>query len=660
MCSLSVLPEILPSTSLEQRGSQAGRLADELRRIASGQAAASLAMSDAGARLVADARAEQPPPREYSLHSGASRRRRLYGGGKLSESSGGLRRERRGERPECKDRGKESRCNTAVTGPSVAKEAGGGREAGGGPGAAGSFPGAGAAAITAMTEGGGHLGGRQAGVSSAVTAVARNAASPSVEAAAGREETAAAARIQLFLRRRRLHAEPGEARASTTAPVEAPPSEHSDDSGSGDSYGATDWFAEALRFLQQEIDKFLLGDEAQGSASGDIDTVSSRLSGASDPARALDPENDDTHAAASLPEADNDRSADHETAAVESPSSSSSDDDDDDGDLWPEFPPLPLRARAPSLYTLSPPGRSAGARTARGGGDGDEGATAPSGGRSAPTAGGDGGGIFTKLDPDVAARLSSARSVFCLRAADVLTAFSPPPLPDPSPLSAAVEPTSRSRGRSSAPSLSPVSASVGGRGDGGGPPGGSRRLSAPDALRRRLRTEAEDASRAGLGRPWLLSSRRTRTPTRHRREQDQLSAFVRAKNKADRGGGGGGGGVGGVPSSGIDQQERSGEKRLRPVEFFGPCTPLGRRLAKRFRAGRAARRRRILGEADAFRVRHVGRQLRSGAAADALDRAERALDGRLSTAREKRVPPAHVTGLLDILDRFVLSDSQVP
>eukprot|EP00903_Cladosiphon_okamuranus_P013005 g12134.t2 len=100
-------------------------------------------------------------------------------------------------------------------------------------------------------------------------------------------------------------------------------------------------------------------------------------------------------------------------------------------------------------------------------------------------------------------------------------------------------------------------------------------------------------------------------------------------------------------------------KELRKGVDVGSIAATRAQAIRRYNAGLAARRRRVLGETDQFRARHVGLQLRSGAATDALESVERALDLRLSIRREKRVPPAHVTELLDIVDRYVFSQSQL-
>lgn len=624
-------PPSIMTISPPHRGSQAGRLAAELRLIASGQVTASLVLAAAGEQLIADAMAEKPLPREYTLPSSA-RKRAFFpagekSGGKSQDDSsalgdGGQISQKQGQRY-----GISENIVVDVGVPAGEPEdemevtAGTGNDAAAGDAAphdAESFLRAGSGFPSART--------------------ADNVASPSfaIEAAAGREEMVAAARIRSFLRRRRRQTRSGEMREAPVESISSSAVEPSSDQRSSDS--TTEWFGVALHRLQREVNHFLLGDEQQDPASGG-DSKASSLEDTGD-YQAQELEMESNSVGARVSNADDDCCTDDQTAHNSTESSGYDNDED-----WPTFPPVPLRARAPSLYTLPAPGSSTWKRKAHEDDGGDSGAVCSN--RSTAAAGGE-GGMFTKLGPDVVTRLSSARSVFCLRAADVLSAFSPPPPPRCSFPLGTVTSKSNEDFLGPRPSTAPEQTvrcadkfDYHGRG----------RLSSPDALRQRLRREAEDASRAGFGRPWLLSSHKKRVPTRHKQEQEQLSAFIRENNEARsaRGGGGDGG-------RGRIEQERA--KRWR-VDFFGSWTPLGRRLAKRYDAGRAARRRRILGETDQFRARHVGRQLRSGAATNALEGVARALDFRLSVRRERRVPPTHVTDLLDIVDRYVFSDSQV-
>lgn len=620
------------NTSPAHRGSQAGRLADELRLIASGQAAASLALATAGKQLAADAMAETPLPREYSLQSSGRKRVRLSAGeksrGKSPEASNTFE-EDGGQRPEKPGQERGTLENTVV---------GVGLPAGEPDDERGATPdtGNGAVAGGAVQYEAEYF---QRGESNLPSARAAVNASIAIDAAACREEVAAAARIQSFLRRRgQWQVRPAVMRQAPVESVSLPaigPS--SDDQRSIDS--TTEWFELALRHLRREIDNYLLGDEQQDSAGGG-DSKASSLIDTGNQAQELEP--DGKSAACRLSSADDGCRADDETAETANSTESSGYDNDED---WLTFPPVPLRARAPSLYTLPAPGSTTGERNALADDGGNSSGVAACSDRSTAAAGGQ-GGVFTKLGPEIVARLSSARSVFCLRAADVLAAFSPPP-PSPPPCSSSSSPLGASPGKSKDTVLGPRPSTVPGRtvGRGGGLHRGGVRLSSPDALRYRLRREAEEASRAGFGRPWLLSPHKTRAPTRHKQDQGQLSAFIRERNgaRSTRGGGG------------IEQKR---EERRR-ADFFGSWTPLGRRLAKRYNAGRAARRRRVLGETDQFRAKHAGRRLRSEAATNALEGVERALDLRLSARRERRVPPAHVTELLDIVDRYVFSDSQV-
>lgn len=618
------------------RGSQAGRLADELTLIASGQASASLALAAAGEQLVAEAVAEKPLPREYTLPSSAPQRARLGDGERLRGSphnDSNAVQEDGGKISQRDDQGHE--ISETVAGVLVpAGDPDGER---------------GATSDTCNDEEPGSADGQEAnqfrgggsGLLSASSAVNTTApTATAIEVAAVKEEVAAAVRIQAVLRLRRGQTRPGDMRQ---VPVAAGFSSTIESSGhdqrSTDS--KAEWFGEALRRLRREVDSFLLGDQRQDPASA-VDSTASSLQDIGD--RAQEPEQEKDSVALPPSNTDNGSCTDDETADTHISTESSGYDNDED---WPAFPPVPLRARAPSLYTLPAPGSSTWKRAV--GVPEVEGGESRAAGISRSTAAAEGeGGIFRKLGPEVVTRLSSARSVFCLRAADVLAAFSPPPPPprSPSPLGAfAAKPKDTLLG----PRPSTVPGQTIGRGN-RSDYGGHGKLSSPDALRHRLRREAEDVSRAGFGRPWLLSSHKRRVPTRHRREQEQLSAIIRERNSARSARG---------KRIMYTSPIEPGQEKQRRLDFFGSWTPLGRRLAKRYCAGLAARRRRVLGETDQFRARHVGRQLRSGAATSALEGVERALDLRLSVRRERKVPPGHVTELLDVVDRYVFSDSQV-
>lgn len=620
-----------------RRGSQAGRLADELRLTAAGQAAASLALGDAGAQLIADAEAEKPLPREYALsrsscthdHNASGR---THGGtpqdnNRISDHEGG-------ERFKGNSRGK----GLANATDGVVRQNDNEHEAVAiAPKTASALADKDMLPNSLGAETGDEFVPRGSFLPSAAASV--TGSSIAIEMAAQEEEIAAAARIQSFLRRRRhgrLGTVPGGLSKERATVVPAFPSaansagELSNAGSSSRSRVAADWFLVALRSLRQEVDNFLLGgtgvDVVHGGSSDD-GTAAPSVSHTEVEAQEPDPgENvggsgsDEGTDEADGVDGDSDNNGD------DTEPESSEDYLDND---WPTFPPVPLRARAPSLYTLPPPSSGSWRRKPR-----DSSERAP----GVPAS----KGPYTKLDPEVAARLHSASSVFCLRASDVLTAFSPPPPPPSSSRLMASTAISSGSLSGSRPSAIPGT-SAGREGT-----GGFRRLSSPEALRQRLRVEALDVSLAGLGRPWLLSSHAVRLPTRHKQEQ-QRSALLRKKENSGKTIGVWGG------CGGIDMVR--GKRRR--TDAFGPLTPLGQRLARRYKAGVAARRRRILGETDAFRAVHVGRQLRIGASLNALERVERALDARLSCAREAKVSSGQIAELLDVVSRFVFSDSQV-
>lgn len=626
---------------MNRRGSQAGRLAAELRHIASGQATAAVALSGVGAKLVAEALSEKPLPRDYALHSRAPRHARSASGAKYTANLEPCNDDLLGNG----ERGKES----PHASPVVAGNQGDGLEA------VAIASETGVSIEHAGSEDGGKSGLDLPRIAAAVGAAAAGVA---IEFAAGEEEKAAASRIQLFLRRRRRQ---GRSLVAYVTPSEEgatpPPSEIVaivEPSGGEDSSATStgDWFRVALRVLRREVDIYLRGEEVHDGVSGGTHPVATDESpppllscddtrilenGQGNPAGHGAPDDGVEGIQEDTEEPSGD---DHQQTSSESSEAYESD--------WPTLPPVPLRARAPSLYTLPLPGGGFRKREATdSGSDLVEGAEAGSTSPTIDTR----GDIFTKLDPAVAARLSTATSIFSLRAADILTAFSPPTAaasssrPIDTPTALPIEKSSGAR-------PSTVPGTVGERSRSFSIRRSScANLSSPEALRRRLRAEAEHASRAGVGRPWLLAPHKTRTPTRHRLQQQQRSAFLRGEEKARAA-------HGRVGRCSGFKHER-GEKKRRREDFFGPWTPLGRRLARRFNAGRAARRRCILGETDAFRAKQVGRRMRSGAASDALEKVERALDLRLCLSREKKIPPAHLSALLDVVGRFVFSDSQV-
>ncbi|CAM9194124.1 unnamed protein product, partial [Scytosiphon promiscuus] len=619
-----------------RRGSQAGRLADELRHIASGQVAAALALSAVGEKLVAEALAEMPLPREHALPSRDSRRHRDTSGAKyaanpdpgVNPSVGRGGRSKAGPQASVIVRGNRGDGFEAVV---IASET--------------DVP-----AGCAAQEDEGTPARPGLDLLSAAITVNPTAATIAIENAAREEEQAAATRIQAFLRRRRRQGRScavevvpfgeGAAAAPATPAKTAAFAEASNDGNSSIS-STVDWFGVALRFLRREVDTFLLGEEMHGGVPERKDLMVA--DGSPPPPLSCDNiQITESGQRSTAEESDSDGSTggennSFENQSVDDPHETNTASSENYEPDWPTLPPVPLRARAPSLYTLPLPGGGLWTKALHRVGDGLE-EEAEANSQSPRTDARR--GIFTKLDPEVAARLSAATSIFSLRAADVLAAFPPPTVTSSS---CPVEPPAGLRNEKlsgTRPSTVPRPA--------GGTRRGSANLSSPEALRRRLRTEAEDASHAGLGRPWLLCSRKTHPPTRHRLEQQQRSAFVRVEKSARAA-------HGHVRSLGFKQAREC----RRRADFFGPWTPLGRRLAKRFNAGRAARRRCIRDETDAFRVRQVGRQLRSGAALNALEQVERALDVRLSLAREERVPPAHVSELLDFVGRFVFSDSRL-
>lgn len=268
-----------------------------------------------------------------------------------------------------------------------------------------------------------------------------------------------------------------------------------------------------------------------------------------------------------------------------------------------EFSPVPLRARASSLYTLPA------SLVIRGGGSGNH-----------YTMCSDKTKIdrFTEINRDVATRLSSVRSVFGLRASDVLAAFAPP-------LTSTSTAVPVPRLHTSTPPAT---------GGCGSPP----RTPSPDALRQRLNAEAKDAFSAGIGQP-LGSTRRLYFPVDHRpRLGLRRKVYPRRFNVQ------------------WDREQNSERK----IDTWGPVTALGRRLlVKRAQALTEARKQQMLGVMDVLRVRQAGRQLRSGAAVNALDAVLHALDARDSKSQEERIPVTHMEELLGLVDRFVFSDSQV-
>lgn len=430
------------------------------------------------------------------------------------------------------------------------------------------------------------------------------------EMAIRKEEKSAAARIQSLVRHRRQEKRVTEAEAGKKidAMMKIPTMTEPTGSDGG-------WLGAAVCFLRQAINVFLSGKEIK-STETPVKSVSPSSS-REHSMRGIGPNDDTTNASGTAKGMDDTASGKSDTYRV-TPSSTVRDDsheDYEDDDDWHAFPPVPLRARAPSLYTLPIPGDFRRRRNDGGGGD-----SAPN---SKINSGSTNTDLFTKLDPDVAARLCSVRTVFGLRASDVLAAFSPPPLQR-----SFLPPTTENASR---PHTVPGTVDQSKSG---------RKLS-PRALRQRLCMEAEDAFCAGLGRPWGSS---WRPP--HAVSYRQLSGLRKEDSRENCAAG-----------SGTSGKMRKKRRRIGAV----PLSAVGRHLRqKRFEAMRASHRRLIIGATDAFRVRHAGRQLRSGAAASALEEIGRALDFQLCVAREKReVSLAHTEQLLEVIDQLVFSDSQV-
>ncbi|CAM9258641.1 unnamed protein product, partial [Hapterophycus canaliculatus] len=625
-----------------RRGSQAGRLADELRQIASVQVAAALALSEVGAKLVAEALAEKPFPREYALPSRAPGHARGGSGAQyatnrehgMNDAIGNGVRETESLRATAVVGGHQGDGFAAVI---IAPEAGvsiecAGLDDGGIPEALGLDP---------------------LPVASSVNPVA---ASIAIEDAAREEEKAAATRIQSFLRRCRRQGRSGAVGAppkegATTTPDTLSKLVAVTELSSGENSSIVsnlDWFGSALHFLRREVDIFLHDQEVPDGVPEKNDPVMANgtpsLVFSCDNKHTLEIGGGSTAVGSA---SDNDVGGvddDVEDPGRDDHEETKTDLSEEDEIDWPTLPPLPLRARAPSLYTLPLPGAGFQTKQVLGSGEGLREEVKAS---SQSQRFGVGRGIFTKLDHEVAARLSAATSIFSLRAADVLTAFSPPTTKTTSSSCLVNAPTLVPDDELPRGSPFPVLGTIGRCLNSLSVRRSCANVSSPEALRRRLRAEAEDASHAGLGRPWLLSSRKTCVPTRHKLEQQQRSAFLRRENARAAHG-----------HAGKSRFKKFRQHRRR-ADFFGSWTPLGRRLARRFNAGRAAQRRCILGETDAFRARQVGRQLRSGASLDALEKLERALDLRLSVSREKRIAPAHVSELLDVVGRYVFSDSQL-
>ena len=615
-----IAPPPLPSfASSGYRGSQAARLADELRGTASGQTSASSALADAGVLLVTDASAERPPPRDYTAgppdrhtireFEGQASDRNI-GAFKGSASDGMTTQGLQRSVNNISDPLTKSRIIDDLS-PTTSEKCTGTVQAGGSAGKPAMINNT----TSSMQHGG--LEARPLGTRGGVFAADDDSDFSAIEVAAKREELTASARISSFLCRRRQENLVGNNVSGTNHAVPT--------AAAASSSGSVGWLGAAVLALRQAIDTFLLAEKtkhpknladnemnpnhnAGAVASGEVNRTTDQASHGSFVSRAttnrskLDGSNDDGKAS--------------------------------DGDSLTTLSKVPLRARVPSLYTLPPPGGSWGGARA-GGGGGADGVGCTSNNTSS--------GIFTKLDPEVAARLYSARSVFALRASDVLAIFSPPPPPplDDFTLSARGDLSSRPSTAPPAVGHGVPAAAMFGHGR------SNRRKSSSEALRQRLRAEAAEAFHTGLGRPWGLPKwpsgathhRLKKWPKFHREVPSPCTE-------------------GNVEGGGYYAEEQSQYKKK--PSLAGPFTALGRRLlAKRESIARASRRRSMMGEMDAVRARHACKQSGNGAALGALESVGRVLDVRLTVAREKKMPLEGIETLVDALDGFIFSDSQV-
>lgn len=480
-------------------------------------------------------------------------------------------------------------------------------------------------------------------------------AADAIAVAADREQREAIRRIEAFIVRRwRDRSGVSSAEATTAEATQAGAESETKATATAVPMSAGKhgiwWLGSAIRNLKQVVDEFLRGNSSsmQSTASPDnptpVETVDE--STGSDTIRSADSKAPRANYGGS--------SADSSSSAIETSQESivHSDDDEresnDGDDDWPVFPPVPLRARAPSLYTFPSPGNSRKNRTESGGGSGDgvfsadnaaqhdsETTTLPS---------------KSKLDAGVSARLSSARSVFGLRASDVLSAFLLPP-PSCKEGKLPLNTVTRWRRKVTPTTVSektPPARTVSGfRGS----------LFSPDALRRRLRSEGHDAARAGLRLPWDFchQGKLTSAPCRRRprsaspKRSSSIFNDIGGDNEGDR------------DFTSIVGDTTGGRRGMRCFYRFGvSLTNLGRRLLhKRRQLARDRRRRQFLGVTDAARVCHAGKQLRSVAAMSALDEILRFLDRNTLFTREKsNLPEEHVEKLLGLVDRLALTGSQ--
>lgn len=422
--------------------------------------------------------------------------------------------------------------------------------------------------------------------------------------AAGEEEQRATKRLKAFLIRRwrEREAVPSAVRKCILGAESEPETKMAEPRNGG----KVRWLGSAIRSLRQAVDDFLREDTyPQCAQSADPPMVES--STGNSPLCGLEVttaehDGDSDTASTSQSERGNESSA----LGVDE-----KDCDEEEDDL-PPFPPLPFRAMAPSQYTLPLPGILQ--------------KRVLHGGRAIIDNTCETETISPRqLDVDISSRLSSARSVFGLRATDVLSAFSLCP-PRKNIVTQWQSVTPAAGDWSTACKAS----------------GYRTTSSSPDVLRRRLQSEAHHVAHAGLRQPWdSLPRGRPASPSRRR---PRSASPVRSP-----------------PYNGTVGNKCDHVERWRSRCFGGPVTAVGRHfLEKRAQVARDARRKTILGVTDAARFKHAGRQLRCEAAVNALEKMLLSLNSRACIGRERHeLPEAHVERLLDMVDRLAFSSSQV-
>lgn len=220
--------------------------------------------------------------------------------------------------------------------------------------------------------------------------------------------------------------------------------------------------------------------------------------------------------------------------------------------------------------------------------------------------------VLNDIHEEISVRISKARSIFCLRGIDVLTAFVGPHLS-----------TATQRGTYAASQPRQTTAGQVDYSSG----------SSPGAIRRRLQVEAQEAASASLGRtpgfPWKSLPPPSRRPVSI--NSDATTTVGSGRNRA------------------TVRRKNNDATAL---------TALGRRLLEKRQ--QAARRKRFIGQTDVARIRHAGRNLWCGAVARALNGVMHGLDKRMLICQQHReLPIAHVKQLLDTMDRLAFCDSQV-